>query len=44
VVSIDAGVAHPVVIAVLGSTEEGRFEDVSRLAKSALKQLSEKAP
>lgn len=39
VVTLDAGVARPVIIAVLGSTETGRFEDVHRLAVAALKTI-----
>lgn len=40
VVTIDAAVAHPIVIAVLGSTEQGRFEDVALLAKASLETVS----
>ncbi len=36
VVGIDIGFNHPVVIAVLGSTEDGRFSDVEALASSTL--------
>lgn len=39
VISIDAGVARPVIIAVLGSTEQGRFEDVAHLAQAALEAI-----
>jgi D-alanyl-D-alanine carboxypeptidase (penicillin-binding protein 5/6) len=38
---IDAGISHPVAIVVLGSTQEGRFEDVESLAKMVLQKLSE---
>jgi D-alanyl-D-alanine carboxypeptidase (penicillin-binding protein 5/6) len=31
VMAIDAGLAHPVIIAVLGSTQEGRFSDMKAL-------------
>jgi D-alanyl-D-alanine carboxypeptidase (penicillin-binding protein 5/6) len=38
---IDAGISHPVAIVVLGSTQEGRFEDVESLSKLVLQKLSE---
>lgn len=38
---IDAGISHPIVIVVFGSTHEGRFEDVEILAKLTLQKLSE---
>lgn len=37
----DAGFMHPVVVVVLGSTEEGRFSDAVLLAKFTLEKLSE---
>jgi D-alanyl-D-alanine carboxypeptidase len=40
-VIIDAGISHPVAIIVLGSTQDGRFEDVENLAKLTLQKLSE---
>ncbi len=36
VVAFDAGINHPILIAVLGSTSEGRFKDVEMLAQKAL--------
>ena len=36
VVGMDIGFGHPVVIAVLGSSEKGRFSDVEALASSTL--------
>jgi len=36
VVGMDIGFGHPVVIAVLGSSEKGRFTDVEALASSTL--------
>lgn len=39
VVAFDAGFNHPVIIAVLGSTEEGRFSDVEKLVWSTLEYL-----
>ena len=41
VIAFDAGLAHPVVIAVLGSTEDGRFTDVEELMHLTLEKLSE---
>lgn len=40
-VVFDAGLMHPVVIVVLGSSIEGRFTDVIKLQKIALDKLSE---
>ncbi|MFA4890333.1 MAG: hypothetical protein WC587_01725 [Candidatus Paceibacterota bacterium] len=40
VVAIDIGLGHPVIIAVLGSTEEGRFEDVKKLYEATVKSLT----
>jgi D-alanyl-D-alanine carboxypeptidase (penicillin-binding protein 5/6) len=37
----DAGLMHPVAIVVLGSTSDGRFTDVVKLANLALEKLSE---
>jgi D-alanyl-D-alanine carboxypeptidase len=37
----DAGLMHPVVIVVLGSSAEGRFSDAINLAKITLEKLSE---
>lgn len=39
VVAFDAGLGRPIVISVLGSTEEGRFSDVLQLVNATLKQL-----
>ncbi len=44
VIAYDAGFAHPVVIAVLGSTENGRFSDVDLLITESLKKLSTTTP
>ena len=40
-VVFDAGIMHPVVIVVLGSSMESRFTDVVKLAKITLEKLSE---
>ena len=37
----DAGFMHPMTIVVLGSSAEGRFSDVVKLAKITLEKLSE---
>jgi D-alanyl-D-alanine endopeptidase (penicillin-binding protein 7) len=39
VIAFDAGLNRPIIISVLGSTEEGRFSDVLQLVKATLKQL-----
>lgn len=39
VIILDIGVDHPVVVAVLGSSREGRFADVAKLAESATNAL-----
>jgi D-alanyl-D-alanine carboxypeptidase len=38
-VVFDAGVAKPIVITVLGSTQEGRFDDVIKLVNATLEYL-----
>jgi D-alanyl-D-alanine carboxypeptidase len=40
-VIFDPGLARPVVIAVLGSTAEGRFSDVTLLAQKALEAIAQ---
>ncbi len=39
VVAFDAGINHPVIITVLGSTYDGRFSDMELLASSTLSYL-----
>lgn len=39
VIAFDAGPNQPIVIAVLGSTEEGRFEDAEKLVWASLEYL-----
>jgi len=41
VVAFDSGLNHPIVITVLGSTEEGRFTDVLALASTTMAYLAE---
>jgi len=40
VVAFDAGVAHPIIIAVLGSSFDGRFDDMTKLVNSTIEYLS----
>lgn len=40
VVAFDAGLNRPIIISVLGSTEEGRFEDVLKLAGASIKFIN----
>ncbi|MFA6158060.1 MAG: serine hydrolase [Candidatus Paceibacterota bacterium] len=42
VVAFDAGVAHPIIIAVLGSSFDGRFQDMAQLVSSTLDYLAQK--
>ncbi|MEO8638194.1 MAG: hypothetical protein ABI430_04835 [Candidatus Taylorbacteria bacterium] len=41
-VAFDAGLRYPIVIAVLGSSQEGRFADAQRLANATLDYLNQK--
>lgn len=41
VVVVDIGIDHPVVIAVLGSTREGRFSDVQKLTEASARAVIE---
>ena len=41
VIAFDAGFNKPIIISVLGSTEEGRFEDVNKLVWTSLEYLKE---
>lgn len=36
VIAFDAGIGHPVIISVLGSTRDGRFSDVQKLVAATL--------
>ena len=40
VISFDAGLSHPVIISILGSTQEDRFKDAETLAKATIDFLS----
>jgi len=39
VVAFDAGLMHPIIISILGSTIDGRFEDVEKLTLETLQAL-----
>ena len=39
IVAFDAGLNRPIIISVLGSTEEGRFSDVLQLVEATIKEL-----
>ncbi|MFI5205966.1 MAG: hypothetical protein ACHQVK_03420 [Candidatus Paceibacterales bacterium] len=41
VVAFDASIGRPIIVVVLGSTESGRFEDVSNLVKASLAYITE---
>jgi len=37
----DAGVGHPVVAVVMGSTEDGRFSDMKQLVSAAIAAMNQ---
>ena len=39
-VVFDMGLEHPVIIVALGSSEEGRFEDIEKLYNETIKYLN----
>lgn len=39
VIAFDAGLSHPIIISVLGSTQDGRFRDVEKLVAASLISL-----
>jgi len=41
VVAYDAGIGHPIIITVLGSTEQGRFRDVIKLVEASLLKVAQ---
>lgn len=41
VIAFDAGLNHPIIVAVLGSSEEGRFIDVEKLVKASTASITE---
>lgn len=44
VVVVDIGIDHPIVIAVLGSSRDGRFTDVEKLIHAAALDITHRAP
>ncbi len=40
VIAFDAGIGHPIIITVLGSTQEGRFEDTLKLVNATLESIT----
>lgn len=42
VIVVDIGIQHPIVIAVLGSTYEGRFSDVEKLIGASVQEITGK--
>lgn len=44
VIAFDAGVNHPIIVSVLGSTIDGRFSDVEQLVEASLEQISGRVP
>ncbi len=40
VIAFDAGISRPIIISILGSTPEGRFEDAKILIKDALRKIN----
>ncbi len=41
VIAFNAGPSHPIIVAVLGSSETGRFSDVQKLTETAIKKLGQ---
>ena len=41
VIAFDAGINHPIIISVLGSTLEGRFRDIQKLVEASLQKLAQ---
>ena len=40
VVAFDVGPARPIIISVMGSTKDGRFEDMEKLVETAIKHIA----
>jgi D-alanyl-D-alanine carboxypeptidase len=40
VIAFDAGLNRPIIISILGSTQEGRFSDALKLVDAAIKQIT----
>ena len=41
VVAFDASIGRPIIVVVLGSTEDGRFTDVAQLTSSSLAYINQ---
>lgn len=41
VIAFDSSIGHPIIVVVLGSTQEGRFADVESLAKASMKYVQQ---
>lgn len=41
VIAFDAGPAHPIIVAVLGSSQEGRFMDVEKLIAASIEKIGQ---
>ena len=41
IVAFNAGIAHPIIISLLGSTEDGRFSDMDQLVHLTLEKFSD---
>lgn len=41
VVAFDAGVNHPIIISILGSSYDGRFDDMNKLVRATLEYLAQ---
>lgn len=44
VIAFDAGLQRPIIVAVLGSSQEGRFVDTLKLVEASLKTIQEQNP
>jgi D-alanyl-D-alanine carboxypeptidase len=40
-IAFDAGLAHPVIVVVLGSSQEGRFTDVEKLIAASVTKIGQ---
>ena len=40
VIGFDVGIGHPIIVSVLGSTKEGRFEDVRQLVNASIETVA----
>ena len=41
VVAFDASIGRPIIVVVLGSSQEGRFKDVQSLVNASIKYVSQ---